>query len=146
MILVFRAAAMVAASVFLFSSAQATVDHTCIEPTLNIDPEDETQVQLLAQDFRAYEECIVDFAKSALEIMNASTETLELAFQDESFTPERAEAELKIMTEYRDAVTRAKQDLITLIEAILEKVPAEEFNQWDAVSKAAERQPSADAP
>jgi len=133
------AVVIVAASVFLFSGAQATVDNSCIKPVLNMDFEDETQVQLLKSDFKAYEECIIDFSKAALEIVNASKETVELAFNDESFTPELAEAELQIITKHQDAVASAAQDLRMMIEAILEHVPEVEFNQWNAVSKVVER-------
>ncbi len=136
-----RAITRLLAAIALFSVVWAdgqANDDSCAKPHLTIDFADETQVQLLAHDFAAYESCITDFILTTGDFVVARREAVERAVADESLSVEQIEAELVTLVEYQEAAGRAKQDLKTVIDAILEDVPARVFNQWDAESKVAE--------
>lgn len=132
----------------LFSVVQANEQISgisCTKPSLNIDFEEETQVQMLEHDFKAYEACITDFAMTAIEVVNRHKQVLDVEVTEESWTAENEQEQLalieetlEIITAQQEALARAKQDLKDVIAAIVENVPVEIFNQWDVDSKVVE--------
>jgi hypothetical protein len=117
----------------------------CTKPSLNINFEEETQVQMLEHDFNAYEACIIDFAMTANELVIRHKQILDVEVAEESWTAENEQEQLalieetlQIITAQQEALARAKQDLKDVIAAIVENVPVEVFNQWDVESKVVE--------
>ena len=136
---------LLSAILFLFSGVQANEQIsgiTCTKPSLNINFEEETQVQMLEHDFKAYEACIIDFAMTANEVVIRHKQILDVEVAEESWTAENEQEQLalieetlEIITAQQEALARAKQDLKDVIAAIVENVPVEIFNQWDVDSK-----------
>jgi len=139
---------MVAAVLSEFSGVQANEQITgnnCPKPYLNIDPEDQTQMQILERDFIAFEACFVDYAITVSEKVAAQKEALDNAVPEDSWTDENENEQIEIIEEaletieaYGEALDRSRQDFKELVQAILEKVPANVFNQWDAETKVAQ--------
>ena len=144
----YRVIMLLSAISFLFSVVQANEQiggSICPKPSLNIDFEEETQVQMLEHDFEAYEACITDFATTANEVVIRQKQILDVEVTEESWTAENEQEQLalieetlKIITAQQEALAQAKQDLKDVIAAIVEVVPVEIFNQWDVESKVAE--------
>jgi hypothetical protein len=144
----FHVIARVSAISCLFSVVQANEqlsDVSCTKPSLNIDFEEETQVQMLEHDFKAYEACIMDFAMTSNEVAIRHKQVIEVAMREESWTPENEqehiallEDTLEIAAAQQEALARATQDLKDVITEITENVPVDIFNQWDVISKVAE--------
>ena len=143
-----RAIMMVTATLSMFSGVQADeqiVGNNCAKPYLNIDFEDQTQMQMLERDFISYEACFIDYAEAVSEKVSARKEDLDNEVPEESWTDENEDQQIEIMDEaletieaYGVALDRSRQDFEELVQAILEKVPANVFNQWDAETKVVE--------
>lgn len=146
--MMFRAIMMVTATLCMFSGVQADeqiAGNNCPKPSLNIDFENQTQMQMLEHDFISYEACFKDYAIAVFEKVTARKEVLDNEVPEESWTDENEDDQVEIMEEalenmeaYGEALERSRQDFEELVRAILEKVPAKVFNQWNAETKVIE--------
>jgi len=146
--MMFRAIMVVTATLCVYSGIQADeqiAGNSCPKPYLNIDIEDQTQMQMLERDFISYEACFIDYAIAVSEKVSARTEALDSAVPDESWTEEDEDEQIEIMEDaleaieaYGEALDRSRQDFEALVQTILEKIPANVFNQWDAETKVVE--------
>ncbi len=146
--MMFRAIMMVTATLCMFSGVQADeqiAGNNCPKPYLIIDFEDQTQMQMLERDFISYEACFIDYAIAVSEKVTARKEALDNEVPEESWTDENEDEQIEIMDEaletmeaYGEVLDRSRQDFEELVQAILERVPAKVFNQWDAETKVVE--------
>lgn len=146
--MIIRTIMIVTATLCLYSGVQANeqiAGNSCPKPFLNIDFEDQTQIQMLEHDFVSYEECVIDYAITMHEKVAALLDVINSEIPEESWTDESEDDQVKILDEaietmeaYSAALVRSRQDFEELVQAILEKVPARTFNQWDAETKVAE--------
>lgn len=114
----------------------------CVEPSLNIDFEDESQLRLLERDFISYEDCYIAYATTLQNLVAEHNEMLSRdnpeanwANESEDVVLARLQNSLQVLTAGKESLDRASDSLRDLIARILEHVPADEFNAWDAQSK-----------
>lgn len=121
-------------------------EFACVEPSLNINFDSETQLRLLERDFKAYEACSIEYAESAKRVLKFHQDRLsqenpgqDWANESEQIVLARLQASLSALTEGQEKVRLAEDALTDLISRILEHVPAEEFNEWGAQSRVENR-------
>ena len=140
--------AIAAAALCLYSAVQAAEQFgsaNCAKPNLNMDFQNQAQIRMLEHDFGAYEACVVDYVSA----VHAKVRALEKAVVDltneepladeyDGDTVEFLDEMVETMEGYKESVDHAKRDLEIVVQAILERVPARIFNQWDAETKVVE--------
>lgn len=99
---------------------------------------------MLGRDFVAYETCIIEFAVALSEKVAAQEEIVNGITQKDSWTDEDEEAQLRTLEQaielidsYNAALRSSSTELRGVVQAILEILPAAEFNEWDAQTKVA---------
>ena len=114
----------------------------CVEPSLNVDFDDASQLRMLERDFIAYEDCYIAYATTLQNLVAVHNEMLSRENPEENWANEseevvlaRLQNSLQVLTEGKESLDRASDSLRDLIARILEHVPADEFNEWDAQSK-----------
>lgn len=141
-----RVFTIAAATLILLTGARADeqmVGASCVEPKLNIDVENESQIRLLEHDFVAYEACVIDYVsathKELLALEEAVSDVVnEESSMDDDEAVEFLEGVVEAMEMHREAIEGAKQNLEGMVRAILDKVPAKVFNQWNTATKVGE--------
>lgn len=118
----------------------------CVEPSLNINFSNETQLRLLERDFKAYEACYIEYTESAKRLLKFHQDRLSQQNPDENWANEseeimlaRLQASLTALTDGQEKLRYAEDTLADLISRILEHVPAEDFNEWDVESRVTNR-------
>lgn len=118
----------------------------CVEPSLNINFNNATQLRLLERDFKAYEACANEYMESARRVLKLHQDKLSQQDPDESWANEseeivlaRLQASLTALTDGQDKLRYVEDTLADLVSRILEHVPAEDFNEWDVESRVTNR-------
>ena len=127
------------------SADEQVAGNNCPKPYLDIDVADSGQLQILEREFILYEACFIDYALALSEKVNARKAALDKEVPEDSWSAEREDEQIRAMDEaikdleaYGEALAQSRRDFKQVVRAILTKVPANVFNQWDAETKIAE--------
>ena len=119
--------------------------NNCPKPYLDIDFADQDQLQILEREFIFYEACFIDYAIAISEKVNARKKALDKEVPADSWTAEKEDEQIRAMDAaikdleaYGEALAQSRRDFEQVVRAILEKLPAKVFNQWNAETKVAE--------